>query len=111
MKVRKDPCATGTSWWAGTRLSLFPWALNQSGMARRMQLRLDVFKDWYNTRRPHQALGGWTPEQAWTESGPPTAIAIHAHDPQPEIRILRHRYRGDPQLPDLELEIEWADVA
>lgn len=77
-------------------------------MARRMQLRLDLFKAWYNARRPHQALGGWTPVQAWSESGPPTAVAIRARDPQPEITILRHRYRGDSRLPDLEIRIDWA---
>ncbi len=95
-------------WW---RLTLFPWAFDKVGMARRMQLRLDVFQDWYNIRRVHQALGGLTPDQVWTESGPPTAVAIRANDPQPEIHIRRHRYRDDPHLPDLELEIEWAEVA
>ncbi len=92
-------------WW---RLSLFGWAAGKAGIARRMQVRLDVFRDWYNTRRAHHALGGWTPEQVWTESGPPAAVAIRVRDPQPEIRILRHRYRGDPHLPDLEIEVDWA---
>jgi transposase InsO family protein len=95
-------------WW---RLTLFPWAFDKLGMARRMQLRLEVFQDWFNNRRVHQALGGWTPKQVWTESGPPTAVAIRTRDPQPEIRILRHRYRGDPHLPDLEIEIDWSNVA
>ena len=95
-------------WW---RLSLFGWALNKAGIAVRMQARLDGFQDWYNTRRVHQALGGSTPEQAWTESGPPVAVTLRARDPQPEIRILRHRYRGDPHLPDLEIEIDWSNVA
>jgi len=40
-----------------------------------------------------------------------TAIAIRARDPQPEIRILRHRYQDDPHLPELELEFAWAEVA
>jgi transposase InsO family protein len=95
-------------WW---RLSLFPWAYDKLGMARKMQVRLDIFQDWFNTRRVHQALGGLTPEQVWTESSPPTAVAIRAGDPQPDINILRHRHRGDPHLPDLELEIEWAESA
>lgn len=31
-----------------------------------LQTQLDEFKDWYNTRRPHRALGSRTPTQAYT---------------------------------------------
>ena len=95
-------------WW---RLCLFAWAFSKERIAARMQTRLDVFRDWYNARRGHHALDGWTPEQAWSESGPPTAIAIRAHEPQPVLSIRRHRYRGDAHLPDLEIDIDWSRAA
>ena len=50
---------------AWARMKLFAWFEDRKRIARRMQGRLDVFRDWYNTARPNQAVGGLTPEEAW----------------------------------------------
>jgi transposase InsO family protein len=43
----------------GTRCFLVPL------LPRLMQEELDIFADWYNTIRPHQALQGRTPDEVW----------------------------------------------
>jgi hypothetical protein len=50
----------------------------------------------------------WLRPYTWTESWLPAALALCAHDPQPNICILEHRNRDDPRLPELEIEIDWA---
>ena len=52
------------------RFSLMP--LITSGI----QHWLDRFCDWHNTRRPHQALGHLTPEEAWSGWEPPNPIHL-----------------------------------
>jgi len=71
-------------------------------MARKIQLRLDVFRQWHNAYRP---------SQAWRGEDPPPARAIRARDAQPGIRIVRHRYGDDPRLPMLENELDWPEAA
>lgn len=60
-----------------------------------MQTQLDEYRRGYNQIRPHQALGGRTPEHTWNQAtvaaapdppttasrstGPRTATAVHAH--------------------------------
>ena len=87
--------------WA--RLVLFGWSV------RRIQRRLDGFKDWYNGSRPHSALGVRTPDEAFTGHAPPAAaklsgvgptpVAYRARDgPKVEIEVCRRHFRGDAYL-------------
>ena len=94
-----------------SRCVLWAWAPRRSTMAGKIQLRLDVFREWYNVHRPSQALGGRTPDQAWRGEDPPPARVVRARDAQPGIRIVRHRYGDDPRLPMLEIEIDWPEAA
>jgi hypothetical protein len=75
-----------------------------------MQRRLDVYRGWFNGRRPHQALGGRTPEQEWSGDALPTAFAIRAHEAQLVISAHR-RTGGDPRLADLDIRVERAEAA
>ena len=95
--------------WA--RCVLWAWAPSRRAMARKIQRRLDVFRDWYNLHRPHQAIGGRTPEQVWTGAELPAPVTVRAHEAQPGIEIVKHRYGDDPRLPVLELEIDWPEAA
>jgi hypothetical protein len=72
---------------------------------RWLQRRLGVFRDWYNEVRPHQALGGRTPEEAWAGTERPEPEAILAHDAQPEITVRRKRFRGDHGLPVFDIRV------
>jgi transposase InsO family protein len=47
-----------------------------------LQAQIDLFDEHYNTHRPHQALGGQTPEQAWNAT--PAAPAPPAPTPPTE---------------------------
>jgi len=94
-----------------SRCVLWAWAPGRSAMAKRIQFRLDLFRTWYNAHRPSQALGGRTPDQAWRGEDPPPARVVRAHDTQPGIRIVRHRYGDDPRLPMLEIEVDWPSAA
>jgi len=95
-------------WWA--RPTLFAWFADRTRVAAWMQRKLDVYSDWFNERRPHQALGGRTPEQEWTGDGLPTAISIRACEPEPVVTVGR-RPGGDPRLPDLDIRVEWREAA
>jgi len=95
-------------WWA--RPTLFAWSADRARVAAWMQRKLDVYRGWYNERRPHQALGGRTPDQEWTGDGLPTAIAIRAREPQPVISVGR-RPGSDPRLPDLDINVGWSEAA
>jgi hypothetical protein len=49
-----------------------------------MEVLLDRFSAFYNVRRPHQALGGLTPSEAWDEltlRHVQTRNANHRRDP------------------------------
>ncbi len=82
------------------RLTLFAWKIAW------IQKKLDVFRGWYNAERPMFILSGRTPEEVWTAKSPPEAAAFRASDPhQPVFRVARRRYRGDPRLPVLDIQI------
>jgi hypothetical protein len=72
---------------------------------RWLQRRLATFRDWYNAFRPHQALGGRTPEEVWTGATRPEPVAVTARDPQPEITVRRKRFRGDHRLPVFDITV------
>jgi transposase InsO family protein len=84
-------------WW---RIGLF--ALSR----RKLQRQLDGFKNWYNKHRPHQALGGLTPEQAWLgdKNLDPTDV-LHRGPVEPVIQVERLPVRGDPDLPEIVIDI------
>ena len=91
------------------RPTLYAWFPDKIRVARRMQRQFDLYRNWYNARRPHQSLGGRTPDQEWTGDGLPTTVTIRAHEPQPVISIER---RGsDHHLPDLDIRFEWSEAA
>ena len=95
--------------WA--RVKLFAWFEDRKKIARWIERRALVLKDWYNTARPHQALGSLTPEEAWAGASLPELKAVTAHDAQPVFDVARTKYRGDPHLPVFGVEVEWADAA
>ncbi|MFH1023880.1 MAG: hypothetical protein V1809_10900 [Planctomycetota bacterium] len=83
-----------------SRLVLFSRTMNG------IQKRLDIYRDWYNIERGLWSHGGRTPEEVWQgkEISPP--VAIRERDiVKPAITIIRHRFRGDPRLPVIEIQI------
>lgn len=61
----------------------------------------------FNERRPHGALHGLTPRDAWESRCLPKPIAIRARDRlQPEIEIHRRHCRGDPRLPVIKISMQ-----
>ena len=96
---------------AWARMKLFAWFEDRKRVARRMQAKLHVFRDWYNTVRPNQAVGGLTPEEAWRSAALPEPRPVRAHDEQPVFEIKRRKYRGDPQLPVFDIAVEWPEAA
>jgi hypothetical protein len=67
---------------------------------RNLQRRVDSYRLWYNQERPHSAVGGRTPEDAWAGKRLPQAIPIRACDPS-KLSMDLHRWhcRCDPWLP------------
>ncbi len=78
-------------WWRG---ALLPWGWPG------LSARLEDFRGWFNNHRPHSALGGRTPIEAWCHEVLPEPSPIYARDDEtPEIDVRRINYRGDPRLP------------
>jgi hypothetical protein len=74
-----------------------------------IQRRLDAYRRWYNHYRPHCALGGLTPYEAWHGIQLPTPIPFRQRDRiKPLISIRRVNYRGDPCLPTIEITVQRA---
>ncbi|MHB1767677.1 MAG: transposase [Phycisphaerae bacterium] len=74
-----------------------------------IQSRLDSFAAWYNTCRPHSALGFRTPEEAYGGKTLPNPIAYRTRDgPTVEIQVARRRFRDDPHLPAPEITVRRA---
>jgi len=90
-------------WWA--RRKLWAWFASRAAIARAIQRRLDAFGEWYN-ERPHQGLGGRTPNQAWKGLKRLKTKPIRAHDPQPEFSVT-----GDSHLPVVEVTVNWPEAA
>jgi hypothetical protein len=73
------------------------------------QRRLDHFGAWFNKSRPHSALQGRTPQEAWEGRILPEPVPIRARDQlQQQIGIQRRHYRGDPRLPIIEISVRLA---
>jgi transposase InsO family protein len=86
------------------------WRLVLTGLAQRgIQRRLDDFRAWFNEYRPHSALHGRTPQEAWDGRVLPEPVPIRARDQlQPQIEIHRRHYHGDPRLPVIEISVRLA---
>ena len=86
------------------------WRLVLMGLAQReIQRRLDDFGVWFNEHRPHSALHGLTPQEAWQGHVPPKPVPIRARDQlQPQIEICRRHYHGDPRLPVVDISVRLA---
>ena len=85
------------------RLALLP--LNEQSIQR----RLDAWKLWYNTMRPHASLGRLTPQEAWQHITPLAPIPIRKRDAlQPIINVKRLHFCGDHRLPDLKIDVKLA---
>ena len=77
--------------------------------ASNIQRRLDSFLTWYNTHRPHSALGFATPEEAHCGKALLKPIAYRTRDgPTIQIEIARGKHRGDPRLPVVEITLRKA---
>ena len=73
---------------------------------RRMQRRLDHYRDWYNGQRPHQALGGLTPDEAWLGESLPEPIPFRTVGPcKPVITVERVPCRCDPGLASVRIKL------
>ena len=95
-------------WWA--RRKLWAWFASRMAVARAIQRRLDVFAAYYS-ERPHQGLGGLTPNQAWNGVRRLKTRPIRAHEPQPEFTVTRRRFRGDSHLPVVDVTVVWPEAA
>jgi len=73
--------------------------------SRWLERRLNVFRDWYNEFRVHQARGGRTPDEVWAGVERQEPQLITARDPQPEIEVKTRRFRGDHRLPAFDIQI------
>ncbi len=81
------------------------WRLVLAGLTQKsLQRRLDVFQSWYNEHRPHSALQGRTPAEAWQGDCLPAPIPIRARDAvSTHIQVRRYHCRGDPLLPVIQI--------
>jgi transposase-like protein len=86
------------------------WRLVLTGLTiQSIQRRIDDFGAWCNGYRPHSALHGLTPQEAWEGRVLPEPISIWARDQrQPQIEIRRRHYHGDPHLPVIEISVRLA---
>jgi transposase InsO family protein len=86
------------------------WRLLLPGLSRRhLQRRLDDYRVWYNQHRPHSALNGRTPDEAWMQRCLPQPVALRQRDPaRPVIAIHRQHCGGDPHLPVLHITLRRA---
>ena len=88
------------------RIALLPISV------RPLQRRLDDYAAWFNQHRPHAALGGCTPDEAWQGVDLPEAIPIRATDPDEfKVGVLRQPYRGDPRMSVITIELERSKAA
>ena len=83
------------------------WRLVLTGLTQRgIQRRLDDFGAWFNEHRPHSALHGRTPQEAWEGRVLPEPVPIRARKHlQPEIGIHCRYCHGDPRLPVIEISV------
>jgi transposase InsO family protein len=86
------------------------WRLVFTGLTQRgIQRRPDGLAAWFNEHRPHSALHGRTPQEAWEGRVLSEPVPIRARDQlQPQIEVRRRHYRGDPRLPVIEISVKLA---
>ena len=86
------------------------WRVALCGINRStLQRQLDRYQHWYNHHRPHSAVNGLTPDEAWNGILQPQPIPIRSRDEaKPHIQILRRHCRGDPHLPIIQITIQKA---
>ena len=86
------------------------WRLVLTGLTQGdIQRRLDVFENWFNEHRPHSALHGLTPREAWEGHGPAERIPIRARDSaRRHIEVSRGNCQGDPRSPVIEISVQLA---
>jgi transposase InsO family protein len=86
------------------------WRLVLMGLTiQGIQRRLDDFGAWFNEYRPHSALQGRTPREAWEGRILPAPIPIREWDQlDPQIEIRRRHHRGDRRLPVIDLSVRLA---
>jgi hypothetical protein len=82
-------------WSSGLLLAFFA---DKVRICRWFQRRLNIFRDWYNEVRTHQAIGGRTPEEVWQYLPVVEPESITARDAQPEVTVKRRWFRGDHDL-------------
>jgi len=71
-----------------------------------LQALVDTFADYYNTCRPHQALNGQTPADAYQAK--PKAQPSQQPLPLPDT-IIRRRQPGETSIDDSPTAARWAD--
>jgi len=86
------------------------WSVILCGATRRrLQRRLDNYRHWYNHHRPHSALHGITPDEAWHGTGLSEPFSFRRRDHvKPRIGIRRLKCRGDPRLPVIQITVQRA---
>jgi len=86
------------------------WRLVLTGLTQEcIQRRLNDYQSWFNEHRPHSALHGRTPQEAWDGRVLAEPAPIHARDQlQPQIEVRRRHYHGDPRLPIVEISVRLA---
>jgi transposase InsO family protein len=70
-----------------------------------IQRKLDNFRHWYNSERPHQGVDGLTPNKAWSGKALQEPIAFRANSTTPHIQVRRRSVRGDPCLPSIDIRV------
>lgn len=74
-----------------------------------MQRKLDDYRHWYNHHRPHSALDGLTPDEAWRDESLPQAFSFRDCDTaKARITVRRLPCRGDPRLPIMQIQVRRA---
>jgi len=71
-----------------------------------IQLKLDIFRAWYNTKRPMCLHGGRTAEQVWSDIPLPPARPMRENDPlKPAVSVSRAHFHGNCHLPTPNIQI------
>ena len=76
--------------------------------SRGLQQRLNQYQACYNTVRPHQALNGSTPDEAWhcVQHAEPIPIrSVDCPSRTPHIRVQRNRFGSDANLPVIKITV------
>ena len=82
------------------RLTLFAWKLDW------IQRKLDVYRAWFNGKRPVWILRGRTPDEVYAGKDLPEAEHCRVGDPMiTNVSVKRNHFGGDHHLPNL--EIRW----